>query len=222
MGRIRVLLVDDHTLLREGLRALLENYADIEIVGDAPSGEEALARVGEYEPDIILMDIAMPGMNGLEATRRIRELYPEIRVLILTQLEDRQLVLSLLQAGASGYVLKRALGSDLVTAIRAVNQGGTFLDPNVTTSVVDQMLHHDASVGVPPEALTTRECEILTLIAQGNTNSQIARALSLSVNTVIWHRANLMGKLGLHKATDLVRYAIQHGLIEDNVPKTEI
>ncbi len=216
MSKIRVLLVDDHTLLREGLRALLENYEDVEVVGDAPTGEDALVCAGELAPDIVLMDIAMPGMNGLEATRRIREQHPQIRVLILTQLEDRQLVLSLLQAGASGYVLKRALGSDLVTAIRAVNQGGTFLDPNVTTTVVDQMLHHDTNGELPLEALTSRECEILTLIAQGNTNSQIAHTLSLSINTVIWHRANLMGKLGLHKATDLVRYAIQHGLIEDH------
>lgn len=222
MGKIRVMLVDDHTLLREGLRALLENYPDIEIAGDALTGEEALERIGALVPDVVLMDIAMPGMNGLEATRRIREQNPQIRVLVLTQLEDRQMVVSLLQAGASGYVLKRALGSDLVTAIRAVYQGGTFLDPNVTTTVVDQVLHREVSGDLPLEALTTRECEILSLIAQGKTNSQIARALSLSVNTVIWHRANLMGKLGLHKATDLVRYAMQHGLIKDDLSKTEL
>jgi DNA-binding NarL/FixJ family response regulator len=219
MIRIKVLLVDDHTLLRQGLRALLENYEDIEVIGDAQTGEEALTRVRELVPDVVLMDIAMPGMNGLEATRKIRELYPQVRVLILTQLEDRHLVLSLLQAGASGYVLKRALGSDVATAIRAVYQGGTFLDQDVTMRVVDEAFQHDASEEVPLQALTARECEILTHISLGKTNSQIARVLSISINTVVWHRANLMGKLGLHKATDLVRYAIQHGLIEETVPK---
>ncbi len=217
MTKIRVLLVDDHTLLREGLRALLENYGDIEVAGDVQNGEEALAQVGALGPDVVLMDIAMPGMTGLEATRKIRERFPEMRVLILTQLEDRQLVFSLLQAGASGYVLKRALGTDLVSAIRSVYNGGTFLDPSVTMTVVDKALHSDAKDGVPLETLTEREREILRHIAQGKTNLQIAKALSLSINTVVWHRANLMGKLGLHKATDLVRYALQHRLVE-NIP----
>jgi len=207
-------MVDDHTLLRQGLRAFLENYDDVQVVGDVSTGEEALTRVGELRPDVVLMDIMMQGMNGLEATRRIRQQYPEVRVLVVTQFDDRQLVLSLLQAGAAGYVLKRALGTDLVEAVRKVCSGGVFLDPDVASIVVEEACHRSADEPGRFEPLTPRECDVLRHIALGRSNAQIADVLSLSINTVIWHRANLMSKLGLHKATDLVRYALQNGFIE--------
>ncbi len=222
MPKIRVLVVDDHTILRQGLRALLDEYDDLQVVGDAQSGEEALVRVDELMPDVVLMDVMMPGMNGLEATRRIRERHHQVRVLVLTQYEDRQFVLSLLQAGASGYVLKRVLGSDLVGALRAVYNGQTYLDPDVATIVVDEAFHPGEREKGMQESLTARECEILRLIALGKSNGQIAAALFLSINTVIWHRANLMGKLGVHKATDLVRYALQSGLVDGNCQELQV
>jgi DNA-binding NarL/FixJ family response regulator len=217
MSRIRVLLVDDHALLREGLRALLGYYDEVEVVGEAPDGKTALARVAELKPDVVLMDIAMPGMNGLETTQRLRQEFPATRVLILTQHEDRQYVLPLLQAGASGYVLKRALGSDLITALRAVARGETFLYPAVAAVVVDEMRRQGEAETTTPAALTSREREILHFIVLGKTNTQMAYTLSLSVKTVEWHRANLMSKLGLHNVADLVRYALQHGLLEETV-----
>ncbi len=215
MSDIRVLLVDDHAILREGLRALLGYYQDIKVVGEARDGEEGVALAGELQPDVVLMDIAMPGMSGLEATRSIHKHYPQVRVLILTQHEDPQYVLPLLQAGASGYVLKRAPGADLVAALRTVAQGGTFLHPSVATVVVDEVRGQAAAATPKPSALTSRERGILTQIVQGKTNAQIAEALFLSIKTVEWHRANLMSKLGIHNTADLVRYALQHKLVDD-------
>lgn len=213
MDKIRVLLVDDHAILREGLRALLGYYHDVQIVGEAQDGAEAVARVEELRPDVVLMDIAMPGMNGLQATQQIREHYPSTRVLILTQHEDRQYVMPLLQAGASGYVLKKALGADLINALRTVARGETFLYPAVATMVLEQM-HHANNSDDSTKALTPREKEILRHIVDGETNPQIANALSLSVKTVEWHRTNLMSKLDLHTVADLVRYALQNGLVD--------
>lgn len=211
--KIRVLLADDHAILREGLRALLTYYDDIEVVGEAQDGEQAVARVAELRPDVVLMDMAMPGMNGIEATRLIHRRYPESRVLVLTQHEDWRYVQPLLQAGASGYLLKRALGADLVGALRAVARGDTFLYTPVLHTLVDEMQRQAAPA--PEGALTGRETEILSLITQGKTNPQVAAALSISVKTVEWHRANLMHKLNAHTTADLVRYAIKHGLAED-------
>ncbi len=216
MAEIRVLLVDDHAILREGLRALLGYYPDIKVVGEANNGEEGIALAGELQPDVVLMDVAMPGMGGLEATRSIHKQYPHIHVLILTQHEDRQYVLPLLQAGASGYVLKRAPGAELVTALRTVAGGGTFLYPTVATVVVDEMRGQGGDDAQPQPSLTSREREILGHIAQGKTNPQIADVLVLSVKTVEWHRANLMSKLGIHNTADLVRYALQHGVVDGN------
>ncbi len=212
MPKIRVLLVDDHAILREGLRALLSYYSEIEVVGEASDGATALAQIGQLTPDVVLMDIAMPGMNGLEATRCIREQYPQTRVLVLTQHEDRQYVLPLLQAGASGFVPKRALGSDLISAIRVVARGETFLYPSAATAVVEEIRHPGEGNGSAPESITPRELEILKHIVSGETNSQIAAALSISIKTVEWHRANLMSKLDAHTVADLVRYALEHGL----------
>ena len=202
---MRVLLADDHAILIEGLRAYLSYYDDVEVVGEAHDGAEALASVAELQPDIVLMDIAMPGINGITATRLIREQYPQTRVLVLTQHEEKQYVLALLKAGASGYILKRALGSDLINALRTVARGGTFLYPTVATLLVEEMKH-------PTVSLTPREAEVLQHIVRGETSSQIADSLSLSVKTVEWHRSNLMSKLNVHGVADLVRYALEHEL----------
>jgi two-component system, NarL family, response regulator NreC len=212
MAKIRVLLADDHAILRDGLRSLLSHQEDIQVVGEAKDGAEAVAGVHELHPDVVVMDIAMPGMNGLQATRKIREQYPETRVLVLTQHEDRQYVMSVLQAGAAGYVIKRAAGTDLITALRAVARGETFLYPSVATTLLEQVQRSGASGGSC--VLTPREQEILKYIVQGKTNPQIAADLSLSVRTVDWHRTNLMSKLDLHTVADLVRYALQNGLAE--------
>ena len=212
MAKIRVLLVDDHAILREGLRALLNYYEEVEVVGEAQDGAEAVARVGELQPDIVLLDIAMPKMNGLEAMRLIRERFLATRVLILTQHEDRQYVLPLLQAGASGIVSKRALGADLITAIRAVARGETFLYPSIATTVVEEWRALRGDTPASPDALTPREDDILKHIVAGQTNPQIATALGISTKTVEWHRTNLMSKLGVHTVADLVRYALEHKL----------
>jgi DNA-binding NarL/FixJ family response regulator len=216
MGReIQILLVDDHALLRDSLRALLSYYDDLLVVGEAQDGAEALAKVEALKPDVILMDVAMQRMNGLEATRLISQRFPNSRVLILSQHEDRQYVLPLLHAGAAGYILKRALGTDLISAIRAVYRGETYLHPSVSTILLDEMRRRQTPGSVSPDALTGRELQVLKLIVQGMTNSQIALALTLSVKTVEWHRANLMSKLDTHNTADLVRYALQHRLIND-------
>lgn len=207
MHKTRVLLVDDHAILREGLRHMLEHHADIEIVGEAADGEEAVARTGELAPDIVLIDVAMPGLNGIEATRLIRERYPATRVLALSQHEDRRYVVSLLKAGAAGYIPKAALGADLVAALRAVARGQVYLHARVAAAAVQEM-RGDVQL------LTPRETEILKMVADGQTSAQIAQTLCLSVNTVDWHRAHLMSKLGAHSAVELVRRARERGLID--------
>jgi DNA-binding NarL/FixJ family response regulator len=211
---IRILLVDDHAILREGLRALLSYYPDVEVVGEAEDGAQAIERVERLNPDIIIMDIAMPGMNGLEATQRIHQQYPDARVLILTQYEDQPYVLPLLRAGASGYVLKRALGADLINAVRAVARGESFLYPSVTTTVLEQLRKPEQAFKEDDKTLTQREQEILRQVAHGETSRQIASELDISVKTVEWHRANLMSKLNVHSVAELVRYAIRHGLAD--------
>ncbi|MGB9641042.1 MAG: response regulator transcription factor [Anaerolineales bacterium] len=208
---IRVLLVDDHAILREGLRALLSYYADIEVVGEAEDGQQALESVARLSPNVVLMDIAMPGMSGLEATRRIREEYPDVYVLILTQYEDETYVLPLLQAGASGYVPKRALGADLTNAIRLVAKGGSFLYPPIANRTIQQL---NIDPFPSTSLLTQRELEILRLVVKGKTSSQIALEMKISIKTVEWHRNNIMHKLQVESIAELVRYALQHGLVE--------
>ena len=217
MTKIRVLLADDHAILREGLRALLGYYDDVQVVGEAQDGAEAVDRVAELHPDVVLMDIAMPGMNGIEATRQIHQQYPETHVLVLSQHEDWRYVLPVLEAGASGYVLKRVIGTDLISALRIVAQGGTFLYPAVAAMVADEIHRHAGAGSGAPNPLTPRERQILTHIALGRTNPQIAAELGLSVKTVEWHRSNLMSKLGVHSVVELVRHALRRGLV-DNLP----
>ena len=210
----RVLLVDDHTMFREGIRALLAGYNDIEVIGEASDGREAIDKVVELCPDVVLMDIAMPGLGGLEATLEISTLKPESRVLILSQYDNREYVLPILKAGAKGYVLKHAAATDLVAAIRAVHAGGSFLYPTVAKTVLDSYLAQGHLPADPYDALSNRERQVLRLVAEGRTNREIAQLLVLSVKTVMGHRANLMEKLGIHNRTELVKYAIRHGLVE--------
>ncbi|MHB0870676.1 MAG: response regulator [Chloroflexota bacterium] len=215
MGKIRVLLVDDHAILREGIRALLALSKDVEVVGEAADGQSGIDRARELAPDVVLMDIAMPGLDGLEATRRIKERHKGTRVLILTQHENREYVFPILKAGADGYVLKKAAGTELISAIRAVHEGGTFLYPSVAKTVVEDYLRPDGTIAERRHSrLTDREIEVLKLVAEGRSNQEIADLLCLSVKTVTGHRTNIMEKLDLHSRTELVKYAIRTGLIQ--------
>jgi DNA-binding NarL/FixJ family response regulator len=212
MPEIRVLIVDDHAILREGLRALLSYYDDVEVVGEAQDGGDALRLVEAVHPDIVLMDIAMPGMNGLEATRKIHDQFPGTQVLVLTQYEDWQYVMPLLKAGAAGFILKKALGEDLISAIRAIARGESFLYPPVAKVVLEQIQQVGEAAQIQNEELTVREREILSYIVGGLTNRQIAQSLSLSIKTVEWHRGNIMEKLGARSVAELVQYALKQDL----------
>jgi DNA-binding NarL/FixJ family response regulator len=213
--QIRLLLADDHAVVRSGLRMLLQAQPDMIIVGEAETGQEAIRRVAELSPDVVLMDIEMPGMNGIEATRRIKANAPAAAVLALTMYEDDQYFFEMLRAGASGYVPKRAAPDELVSAIRAVSRGEVFLYPSLAGRLVQDYLRRGpAGEGEPPgDELTPREQEVLTLIAQGFSNNEIADQLVISAKTVDRHRENIMRKLNLHNRVDLVKYALRKGLI---------
>ncbi|MCL5265558.1 MAG: response regulator transcription factor [Chloroflexi bacterium] len=211
MSVIRILLADDHAVLRAGIRALLEMQPDFQVVGDASDGAQALAAVRELQPDIVLMDIGMPGMDGLAATRQVKDLSPNTRVLILTQHENKEYIVPALKVGASGYVLKRSEGDDLLRAIRIVCAGGTFFDPSMAGVIAEEVRHRAAED--PYESLSDREREVLLLLAQGKTQKQVGEALFISPKTVDFHRTNLLRKLGLSARTDLTCYAMRRGLI---------
>ncbi|MCB8928427.1 MAG: response regulator transcription factor [Ardenticatenaceae bacterium] len=215
MSKIKLVLADDHAVVRSGLRMLLQAQPDIEIVGEAESGKEALAQVLRLQPDVILMDIQMPGMNGIEATRQIKEAGEDTAVLALTMHEDDQYFFEMLQAGASGYLPKRAAPDELVHAIRTVSRGEVFLYPSLATRLVQSYLGGDGGGDAVTlvSDLTPREQEVLVLIAEGLTNPEIADKLVISVKTVDRHRENIMRKLNLHSRIELVKYAIRHGLI---------
>ena len=215
MDKIKVLVVDDHAILRDGIRALLSLHDDIEIVGEASEGKEAIEKARELAPDVIVMDIAMPGMDGLEATRRIRKKSPEVKVLVLTQHDNREYILSAIKAGVAGYVPKRALGSDLVSAIRTVYKGDSFLYPSAAAALIDSYLHQAEEE--PYDRLTAREREILKLIAEGHTSREIAGILFISLKTVLGHRTKIMEKLDLHNRTELIKYAMRKGLIKMDI-----
>jgi len=220
---IKLLLVDDHDIVRAGLKMLFQAEKDIEIVGEASNGEAALEQLKKVRPDVVLMDVVMDDMNGIEATRRIKMLYPDVAVLGLTMHEDQQYFFKMLQAGASGYVPKRAAPDDLVNAVHAVYDGEVFLYPSLAKYLVEDFLQRQTfsdkkrptKIDVPERCpdLTPRECEILLKIADGNTNREIANSLNISVKTVDRHRENIMRKLELHSRVDLVKFAISKGLI---------
>ncbi len=212
MDKIKVLLVDDHAIMRDGIRALLSLHDDIEIVGEASEGNEAVEKTRELAPDVIVMDIAMPGMDGLEATRRITKQNPKAKVLVLTQYDNKEYILSAIKAGSAGYVPKRALGSELVSAIRAVYHGDSFLYPSAATALVEDY-RQQAQTGDAYDQLTPREREILKLIAEGHTSREIANMLFISLKTVLGHRTRIMGKLDLHNRTELIRYAMRKGIV---------
>ncbi len=216
MGKIRVMICDDHTILREGIRLLLNSQPDIEVVAEAVDGREAVDKARAVKPDVILMDIAMPFLNGLEATKQIRRDNPNARVLVLTMYESDEYVAQMLEAGAAGYVLKKVAGSELVYALRAVYQGEAFLYPSITKRLVEDYLRRVESGQERDtfDGLTDREREVLQLIAEGHTNKEIADLLNLSVRTVQNHRAHIMEKLGMHDRGELIKYAIQKGIIE--------
>jgi two-component system response regulator NreC len=216
MDRIRVLVADDHTLFREGLRLLLEAQPDIEVVGEACNGREAVEATNRHCPDVVLMDIAMPEISGLEATSRITQACPNVRVLILTMHEGDHYFFQALQAGASGYVLKGMSSADLIAAVRTVSRGGVYLHPSVAKHLLGDYLQRtrageeDRGLG----GLSPREREVLKFVAEGYTNAEIAKQLFLSPSTVQTHRANLMQKLNLENRATLVQYALRHGLLE--------
>jgi len=217
MSPIRILLVDDHAVVRAGLRMLLGADPELQIVGEAENGAQALRLTDELAPDVVLMDISMPDMNGIEATRKIKEQAPNVVVLALTMHEDDQYFFEMLAAGASGYVPKRAAPNDLLSAIHAVHNGGVFLFPSVARVLVQDYVQRAARAGAAGhsfDVLTEREREVLALIAQGLSNQEIADQLVISAKTVNRHRENIMAKLNLHSRVELVRYAIEKGLID--------
>jgi DNA-binding NarL/FixJ family response regulator len=215
--QIKVLLVDDHAILREGVHALLAREPDITVVGEAADGQEAVEQVPRLRPDVVIMDIVMPRMNGLEATRLIKERHADVRVLILSMYDDHEYVVQIIQAGASGYVLKRVVTEDLVRAIHEVYAGDSFLYPPIAATLIGDYLRvtqgERGAASARGEALTVREREVLRLIADGSSNQDIAEQLGLSRKTVDSHRANAMRKLDLHDVTEVVKYAIRTGLI---------
>jgi two-component system response regulator NreC len=216
VSEIRLILVDDHAVVRSGLRMLLEAQTDMEIVAEAETGAEAVRAVRLNKPDIVLMDIQMPDMNGIEATKEIKRTSPQTAVLALTMHEDDQYFFEMLHAGASGYVPKRAAPDELVSAIRAVARGEVFLYPSLASRLVKDYLKRAEASDQPLlyDDLTPREREVLILIAEGLSNAEIAQELVISIKTVDRHRENTMRKLNLHSRVDLVKYAIRKGLIE--------
>ena len=215
MPKIRVLIADDHAILREGIRALLAFQADMEVVGEAADGSEAIEQCRRLHPDIVLMDIAMPGLGGLEATLEIKKEDPRIKILVLTQYEDREYIRRFLKAGMSGYVLKKAVSSELATAIRAAYRGGLVLAPEVAREALEEFQERSAleESADPYEMLTDREKEVLKLVAEGHSNKEVAETLGISVKTAMSHREHLMDKLQLHNRTDLIRFALRQGVI---------
>jgi DNA-binding NarL/FixJ family response regulator len=209
--RTRILLADDHAVVRHGFRRILDAQEDMEVVGEVSNGREAVDRSAAIQPDVVIMDVTMPELNGIEATRRIAEQVPRTRILALSMHRDSVYVREILRAGARGYLLKDSSEADLVSAVRAVAQGEGYLSPAVSEAVLSDYRKH---VTNPVDLLTSREREVLQLVAEGRTNKEIANSLNLSVYTVEAHRGKIMEKLNLHSASEMVRFAIRNGLID--------
>jgi len=215
MKKIRVLLVDDHAILREGIKALLEKQDDIEVVAEAADGREAIPKAVQFRPDVVVLDISMPTMDGLESTRQMKRENPDIKVLVLTMHDNEEYFFQLLRAGASGYVTKKSVSRELVSAIEAVYRGDSFFCPAMAKFLLSDYLRLDKSVeNISQEELTPREREIVKLIAEGYTNQQIADLLHRSVKTIESHRSNILRKLDIHDSIELVKYAVRKKLIE--------
>jgi DNA-binding NarL/FixJ family response regulator len=213
MKPIRVLLAEDHALVRAGFRALLHNLPNTQVVAEASDGREALRLIAEHQPDVVLMDIAMPGLNGLEAASRVAREFPCVCVIILSMHANEEYVLQALHAGAVGYLLKDADTTELELALKAVARGEVYLSPAVSKHVVADYIRRTSGEPSPLERLTPRQREVLQLIAEGHTTKEIARTLNVSVKTVDTHRTQLMERLDIHDVTGLVRYAIRMGLV---------
>ncbi|HEY1337969.1 MAG TPA: response regulator transcription factor [Bryobacteraceae bacterium] len=211
MKRIRILLADDHAVVRQGFKMILSAQPDMEIVGEAGNGREAVDLAESLTPDIVVMDVAMPELNGIEATRRLRASTPHARVLALSMHKDSVYVREILRAGARGYLLKDSPAGDLLAAVRALAGGESYLSPAVSNAVLDDYRRH---VTDPIDLLTSREREVLQMLAEGKTNKEIATVLNLSVYTVDAHRGRIMEKLNLHSINELVRFAVRNGLID--------
>lgn len=210
--RTRIVIADDHAIVREGIRALLASAPDVKVEAEARTGREAIDLATTLQPDVMLMDIAMPDLGGLEATLEIRRLVPDVRVIVLSQYGEREYVQRFLKAGVSGYILKSSAGADLLAAIRAVARGGLALDPAVARDALQNGGEGDAAAD-RYEALTDREKQVLKLVAEGRSNKEVAALLNISVKTAMSHREHLMEKLHLHNRTELVRYALKQGVI---------
>jgi len=225
MKRIRVLLAEDHAIVREGFRKLLESESDLEVVGEAKQGRQAVALALKLRPNIILMDMAMPRMNGLEATRQLVKAFPEAKVLILSAHSDDGYVKNAIACGASGYLLKQTSALDVCRAIRQVHQGKKFFSPSVSkrlNRLKPQATERQYRTHYKTKSLTSREMEVLQLIAEGKTNKETAVELGIGIKTVEKHREHLMKKLDIHDTAGLTRYAIGAGIIESSVPLTMI
>lgn len=216
MSKLRILLADDHALLRDGLKALVSVQPDMEVVGEADNGRTAWQKAKELLPDIVVMDVSMPELNGVQATEKLKAECPDVKVLALTAYKDKGYLDQLLKVGASGYVLKLSAAEELIKAIRIVAAGDVYLDPEMVDKVTESYVRKQSLRGVPRQKeLTDREEEVLRLIAQGYGNKEIAAKLSLSVKTVESHKANLMEKLELRSRTEIVRYAVRQGWLQD-------
>ncbi len=216
MAKIRILLTDDHTLFRQGIRTLLSAESDLEIVGEAANGAEAVEKVTELRPDLVLMDIGMPGLSSFEATRQIKKIRPDAKILFLTMYDDEDYLVQCMEVGASGYVLKDSPAQQLLAAIRDVYRGGSYLSPRMLSQLVDDFRSRIKSAHRQPRfaTLTAREKEILKLLAEGQSVKEIASGLNLSVKTIEAHKFNLMRKLDIHNKAHLVQYAIQKKIIK--------
>jgi DNA-binding NarL/FixJ family response regulator len=214
-SRLRVVLADDHAIVREGLKALINAQPDMEVVGEAADGRAACVKAKELKPDIIVMDLSMPELSGVQATREVRRQSPEVRVIALTVHEERSYLRELIEAGASGYVLKRSAAEDLVHALRVVARGDVYLDPSVAAVFVGKISRSHAQRSSVEADLSDRETEVLQLIAQGHSNKDIAGRLDLSVKTVETYKARSMEKLGLTGRADIIRFALQKGWLQD-------